>query len=146
MTGKDIVMTGCHLEEIFVSEHDSVYCYPGVLEQGGWRAPEYLHSWPDYLDGRHSTEKAVQKWIKGLIRVEDGYIFLDGYIDNGDLKYKRVDAGIRFPTQSDGYYAVIVNREENAPLTRAVFGFTYREISALLECYARLVNRTSLLK
>lgn len=136
LPGKDIVMTGCHLEEIFVSEHDDVYCYPGVLEQGD-RYRETVYSWPAYLDGRHSTEKAVQKWIRGFIRIKNGCIFLDSYIDDNDWKYKKVDGGVRFPNQSDGYYGVIVNREENEPLTRAVFGFTYKEITALLESYAR---------
>ena len=140
--GKDITI-GSYFPEVFVSETDEVFCYLGICLNDESRRYTFMH--PYYMQGRHSTDKKIAKEIRGFYRLTEGCIILDGYVDNtfwGDRLYKKIDVGIRFP-HPDTYYAVLVDREEDKDLTRAVFGSTCDEIESVLTAYAKIVGTYS---
>lgn len=138
--GKDITI-GDYFPEIFISDSGEVFCYTGIyLEEEPHQCRDLLML-PHSLCGKHSTDKTLVKKPKAFFRLADGCILLDDYVDArfGGHAYKRIAAGIRFPT-ADAYYGVWIEHKEDAALTRAVFGLTYAELSMLLEGYAKTLG------
>ena len=144
MKGKEFVICGQGNETVFVSETDEVFCFAGIMLREDRLFPEYLNTWPYYMNGKHSTDAAVKKQIMGFKRISDGRISLERFVDErlGNTQYKQVDAYVRFPS-ADTHFAVYLEHEENEALTRAVFGLTCDELSRLLEYYARTVGECS---
>lgn len=140
--GKDITISD-HFPALYVSDTDEVFCYLGVCLNDESKRFVFMH--PYYMQGKHSTDKKLAKEIRGFYRLTEGCIILDEYVDNrfwGDRTYKKVDVGIRFPSP-DTYYAVLLDRNEDKELTRAVFGLTYDEMESAVEAYARIVGTYS---
>lgn len=138
--GKDIAIGNC-FPEFYISDRDEVLCYPGIcLADDRRRRASFMH--PYYMQGRHSTDEQIAKEIRGFYRFADGCVVLDNYVDNrffDNCAYKKVQASIRFPCP-DTYYGVMVGREEDSDLTRALFGLTYEELTSLLEAYAKVMG------
>ena len=135
--GRDITI-GEHFPEVFISESDEIFCYPGVCLRDNKHYHRELFMHPYYMMGKHSTDKEVAKEILGFYRITNGCMILDDYIDDGvrnNRLYKKIKCGIRFPCP-DNYYAVFVDRIEDENLTRAIFGLTHEEITSLLDAYA----------
>lgn len=139
--GKDITI-GEYFPEIFISDTDTIFCYSGICMSDMERRSRDSFMRPYYMRGMHSTDKKISKEITGFYRIVDGCIVLDNYIDANFYSkhlYKKIDCGIRFPAP-DNYYAVLVNGEEDAYLTREIFGLTHEEITSLLEAYAEVMG------
>ena len=139
--GSDITI-GKNFPEIFVSDTDEVFCYFGICLAGDecWRKSLFMH--PHYMQGRHSTDKEISKEIQGFYRIADGCIVLDQYVDNRfgrDRTYKKIEVGIKLLGPYT-YYAVLMDRKEEENLTRAVFGLTHKEITQLLDAYAKVMG------
>lgn len=139
--GREITI-GNHFPEVFVSERDEVICYLGTCPQteAAHRTATYMPI--RYMSGKHSFDEELSGEIQGFYRMIDGGIVLDSYIDtdhHSNYKYKRINAGIRFP-MPDNYYAVFVNREEDDDLTREIFGLNHNEITSLLDAYAKIMG------
>lgn len=140
--GKDITI-GNHFPEVFVTETDEVFCYLGICLNDESRKFTFMH--PYYIQGKHSTDKKIAKEIRGFYRLAEGCIVLDEYVGNGfwgDRLYKKIEVGLRLP-YPDTYYAVLVDREEDTELTRAVFGLARDEIESVIEAYAKIVGTYS---
>lgn len=141
MQGKDITI-GDFFPEIFISETDEVYCYPGICLADEERSIKASFMRPFYMKGRHSDDSSIVDEIDGFYRIIEGCIVLDDYVDRKFHRkqlFKRIKSGIRFP-HPDSYYAVFVDREEDEELTRAVFGLTYKELTTLLDAYAKVMD------
>ncbi len=141
MKGKDITI-GKHLPEIFVSDTDKIFFYPGVSlrDDEQRRRASFMH--PYYLHGKHSTDEQTSRKTNGFYRIMEGCIVLDDFVDKdflSDCTYKRINAGVKLPCP-DSYYAVFVNQEEDEDLTRGVFGLTYVELTSLLDAYAKVMG------
>lgn len=139
--GKDITM-GKYFPGLFVSDHDEVFYYPGVRLSDEDTKERSDFVFPYYMSGKQSTDPSVSDEINGFYRVIDGCIVIDDFVDSVFYDrhlFKKIDAAIRYPS-SDRYYGVFVNREEDEELTRAIFGFTYDELTSLLEVYARIMG------
>lgn len=138
--GNDITI-GNDFPEILISDTDQVFCYFGIcLTDERYRRSLFMC--PYDMQGKHSTDKRVSKEIQGFYRLADGCIVLGRYVDNRPYSariYKRINALIRFPSPGT-YYGVLINHEEDEPLTRALFGLTYRELASLLEAYAKVMG------
>lgn len=139
LQGKDITIGREH-RTFFVSEKDEVFCYAGIClnEEDAIRRGLFVR--PYYMDGLHSTDKKIAGEIRNFYRLADGCIYLDEYVDGhfwGDRNYKRLDVGLRLPS-ADTYYGVLLDHNEAAELTRAVFGLTCNELQKLLEAYAKV--------
>ena len=126
---------------IYVSEDNDIYCYMGIFLNETQRDVR-LHMNPYYMHGKHSTDNKFAAQIKGFFRIISGYIAVDHFIDNQyrDMKYKKVDAHISFPVAAETYFGVLINRDEDEMLTRAIFGSTYSELSSILEGYAKILG------
>ena len=127
------------LAKEYLCEEDTLLCYVGVLMKNNSRATDSLNIWPYYMRGKHSYDKLISNKIIDFIRLIEGCIVLDDYVDGqwrSEEKYKKIEAFIRYPS-SESYYGVFVDRVEDEELTRIVFGLTYRELSRLTECYAK---------
>ena len=142
--GSDITIGNC-FPEVFVSDTDEVFCYFGICLADEDRQIKTSFMHPYYMQGCHSTDKKIDREIKGFFRVADGCVVLDEYVDNrfgGDRAYKKVDVWVRLP-HPDTYYAVLVDRKEDEDLTRAVFGLTHEETVQLLDAYAKVMGTYS---
>jgi len=130
-----------HFPAIYFSEDNDVYCYIGIFLNDTQRDVR-LHMNPYYMHGKHSTDKKFAAQIKGFFRIINGYIAIDRFIDNQyrDMKYKKIDAHIRFPLAAETYFGVLANREEDEMLTRAIFGSTYSELSSVIKGYAKILG------
>lgn len=143
--GIDITM-GTHFPEIFVSEQDEIIYYLGIcLNKDRAKREIYLEACPYYMEGKHSNNKKIADEIYGFLRLIDGCIVFEDYVDGCRYKserlYKRIThAGIRYPC-ADTYYAVFHNGKEDYDLTRAVFGLSYDELCDFLEVYAKVLGR-----
>lgn len=142
MRGKDITIAD--LPAIFISEMDEVFYYPGICLNDEERRTRASFMRPHYMQGKHSTDKAISKEIKGFYRVVDGCIVLDKYVDDKfhekDL-FKRIEAYVRLATPGSCYYGVFKSYgNEDEVLTRKVFGLTYDELTELLESYAKMMG------
>lgn len=140
--GENITIEDCGFE-LFISETDSVFYYPGMClyDEDRRGKPSFMH--PYYMRGKHSTDEIVTKEVKGFYRIIDGCIVLDRFVDDryyGDMLYKRLHCGVRFACPASCDYGVLVNHEEDEELTRKVFGLTYYEITELLEAYAKMMG------
>lgn len=126
---------------IYVSENNDVYCFVGIFLNYTQRDVR-LHMNPYYMHGKHSTDKKYAAEINGFFRIINGYIAIDQFIDNQyrDIKYKKINAHIRFPVAAETYFGVLINREEDERLTRAIFGLTHSELSSVLEGYAKILG------
>lgn len=136
---KDIVISG-HGPMIFISEHDDVFCYTGILLN---EREAHLETLPHYFEGKHSTDKSVKSKTRGFFRISQGCILLDCFIDEGvyrkEEKYKISECFIRLPVGASTSYGVFKSiDEEDIGLTRAIFGLPYDELCALLKVYANI--------
>lgn len=141
MQGKDITI-GDFFPEIFISETDEVYCYLGICLSDEDRRSGVGFMRPYYMVGKHSTDSAIVDEIAGFYRIIEGCIISDDYVDckfRSKQLFKRINSGIRLP-HPDSHYAVFVNREEDEELTRSVFGLTYKELTTLLDAYAKVMD------
>ncbi len=139
--GKDITINTL-LPEVFVSDLDIVFYYPGICLNDFGRRSMTSFVYPYYMSGKHSTDKNIAKEIKGFYRIIGGCVMLDRYMDDGAYSkclFKKIDCGVRFPC-TDNYYAVFVNQKEDAELTREIFGLTHQEITSLLEAYGKTMG------
>lgn len=139
--GADITI-GNSFPEVFVSESDEIFCYAGIClsDKEHRRKASFMH--PYYMTKKHSTDKEISKEIKSFYRIINGFIAPDNYVDDGiygNYLYKRIECNVKFP-MPDNYYAVLVNHEEDADLTRGVFGLTHNEITAILYAYAKTMG------
>ena len=139
LRGKDITI-GREDSSFFISERDEVFCYAGIClnEEDAIRRGLFIH--PYYMDGQHSIDKKISARIRNFYRLADGCIYLDEYVDGcfwGDGNYKRLEVGLWLPSV-DTYYGVLLDHQEDAELTRAVFGLTCYELQKLLEAYAKV--------
>lgn len=75
---KDIVISR-HGPMIFISEHDDVFCYTGILLK---ERDVHLETLPYYFEGKHSTDKEVKSGARGFFRISQGCILLDHFIDD----------------------------------------------------------------
>ncbi|MPM85568.1 hypothetical protein SDC9_132649 [bioreactor metagenome] len=111
---------------LFVSEHDDVLCYTGVL----FKEKQYdLEMLPYYFEGKHSTHKTVIANVKRFFRISLGCIMLDTFIDNNeyyaDKKFKCSECFLKLPRGASTEYGVFSNYDtEETEMTRAVFGMT----------------------
>lgn len=140
--GEDITIGEKYGGEIFVSEYDELFCYSGVLKIADDRSIDILNKWPINMIGKHSSDILNAKGIINFIRIVDGRIVLDDFVDAqwcSDKLFKKIKATVSYPSV-ESYYSVIVNNDEDEVLTRAVFGLTYSELSRLTECYAKALG------
>ena len=128
---------------IYVSENNEVYCYTGIYLNEKSPRDVIMHMNPYYMHGKHSTDKKFVSQIKGFFRITNGFIALDQFVDNQyhDMKYKKIDAQIRFPLAADTYFGVKKSwDDEDEALTRRIFGLTYSELSSVVESYAKVMG------
>ena len=140
--GEDITIGERYGGEFYISEYDEIIHYSGVLMKEDNRDIKSQNMWPYYMNGKHSFDKSISDRIINFIRIVDGQIVLEDYVDArwySDKMFKKIEAVVRYPS-ADTYYCVLVNRREDEALTRAVFGLTYRELSQLTECYAKALG------
>ena len=140
--GKDITIEDCDCQ-LFVSETDSVFYYPGMCLYDEDRRGRISFMRPYYLREKHSTDDIVTQEVKGFYRIIDGCFVLDQYVDGryyGDRLYKKLNCGVRFACPASCDYGVFVNREEDKELTRKIFGLTYYELTDLLDAYAKMMG------
>lgn len=139
--GRDITMEK-YSPGIFVSSHDEVFCYTGVRLVDDDTKESQCFYFPNYMRGKQSTDPSISDEITGFYRVMDGCIVIDNFVNKGIYErclFKKTEGIVRYPS-SNRYYSVIVNGEEDDSLTRAVFGFTYDELTSLLEAYAKVMG------
>lgn len=139
--GADITIPE-HSPAIYVSEYDEVFCYMGIRLTGGNITNKTLFMHPYTMRGLHSTDTKISRRIENFYRLADGCVILDEFLDSHFRKehlYKRVEAGIRFPCP-DTYFGIMVQGREQEELTRAVFGLTHRELSELVDAYAKILG------
>ena len=138
--GSEIVIPD-FLPAIYVSDNDEVYCYTGVFMDDYEPRDNSMYAPPYNIRGKHSTDKRYSARIKGFFRIINGCVILDKYIDNQPCEhnYKLISAFVRLPETADNYFGIEADREEDA-LTRAIFGLTYTELTAVLEGYAKLLG------
>ena len=129
------------LPAIYVSDSDEVFCYTGIFINDIEPRENSIYAPPCNMRGKHSTDKRYAARIKGFLRIVNGCIILDNYIDNQfkEKKYKLINAYVRLPDSADTYFGIEASNEEDA-LTRAIFGLTYVELTSVLEGYAKLLG------
>ncbi len=142
LKSKDIRI-GERYPEIFISETDEVLCYIGVCTGSLQEPPSTFCSYPYNMQGKHSIDKKLAPHIRGFLRLKNGCIFLDDYVDNQfheDQLYKKIKAGVHFP-YPDTYYGIMRSYDdEDKDLTHAIFGLTCYELNAVLEAYAKVLG------
>lgn len=145
LKSKDIRI-GEHYLEIFISETDEVLCYIGACTDLAKQPPSTFCSYPYNMQGKPSTDKKLAPHIRGFLRLQEGCIFLDDYVDNQfceDRLYKKIKVGIHFP-YPDSYYGIMRSYDdEDEDLTHAIFGLTCHELNAVLEAYAKSLGAYS---
>ena len=141
LRGKDITM-GKYFPGLFISDHDEVFYYSGVRLSDDVEKKSNGFAFPYYMSEKHSTDPSIANEITGFYRVIDGCIVIDDFVDSGFYSrrfFKKIDAAVRYPS-SDRRYGVFVDRKEDEELTRTIFGFTYDELTLLLEVYAKIMG------
>ena len=94
--GKDITIEDFDCQ-LFVSETDSVFYYPGMCLYDEDHRGQTSFMRPYYLRGKHSTDDIVTREVKGFYRIVDGCIVLDQYVDDryySDRLYKKLNCGV----------------------------------------------------
>lgn len=140
--GADIVI-GKEAQEIFVTEHNSVYCFLGTAEKDSFMAMQ-LGMWPQEMIGKHSNDKKFKNGPYKFYRLTEGRIIYSKYIDEEERETscKKVDYYLSLPRSANIYFGVekYFTHEEDAFLTRAVFGLTYSELRTALIAYSVATN------
>jgi hypothetical protein len=135
---------------MYLSARGEFYCYMGICETDINRRE--LFSWPYFLHNKHiytASKKLIN--MLGMYRLYNGCIKLSKFVDHElfqNMQWKQIkNYFVKLPTVNDCYFGIVrcndgtaESFKENPELTRACFGLTYYELSALTEIYSEILG------
>lgn len=143
MKGSEITISASK-EMLFVSERDEVFLYTGICVNEECAQKKGLDYIPSMMHGLHSTDRKISGRIRNFYRISNGGIYLDHYLDDWiytDKLFKQIEGTVIIGMNCTEY-RVVVDRQEDVALTKAVFGLTLSELSELVEASTKVLSKT----
>ncbi len=127
-----------HFPKVYERKSGDIIIYLGAISKESREM--FIGGCPFWLEGKHSTDEAVNKAIRGFYRLENGVIFQDSFLDNDTLfPFEVIESNeyVDLPVAASSYFGICAfeTHKENSIATRQAFGLTYEELDSVLGAY-----------